>query len=70
MKINPVNRINVLISTHANKHRTYLYNEMWDLAKANGLGGEFGKDYISIKGMPEHLRKVLDELKIKFDILK
>ena len=65
-----VNRIDVLISTHANKHRTYLYNEMFDLTKEHKFGGTFGNDYITFSGMPEHLTKILDDLKIKFTRLK
>lgn len=44
-----VNRINVEISTLANKHRTYLYNEMFSLAKEHQIQGEFGNDFISLK---------------------
>lgn len=65
MKVNPVNRINVLISTHANKHKTYLYNEMWDFAKEHGLGGTFNNDYITISNMPENLLDKLKKLGIK-----
>ena len=65
MKINPVNRINVLISTHANKHKTYLYNEMWDFVKENKLGGSFGNDYITINSMPETLLDKLKKMGIK-----
>lgn len=61
-----VNRINILISTHANKHKTYLYNEMLDFARNNKLGGSFTNDYIQLNSMPENLIKVLKELKIKF----
>lgn len=61
-----VNRINVSISSLANKHRTYLYNEMFALAKEHQFGGSFGRDYIELTSMPENLTKVLDELKIKY----
>jgi dimeric dUTPase (all-alpha-NTP-PPase superfamily) len=61
-----VNRINVEISMLANKHRTYLYNEMFDSAKEHQIQGEFGNDFISLKSMPEGLLKVLEDLKIKF----
>lgn len=66
MKINPVNRINVLISTHANSHKHYLYNQMYDFAKEHKLGGTFGNDYITLHSMPETLTKILKEMKIKF----
>lgn len=59
-----INRIE--ISTLANKHRTYLYNEMFSLAKEHQIQGEFGNDFISLKSMPENLLKVLEDLKIKF----
>ena len=65
-KINPINRINVEISRLANKHRTYLYNEMFDLAKEHQIQGTFGNDYITLSSMPENLLKVLEDLKIKF----
>ena len=65
-----VNRINVEISTLENKHRTYLYNEMFNLAKEHQFGGQFGNDFITLNGMPENLVKVLEELKIKFRKLK
>ena len=61
-----VNRINVEISRLANKHRTYLYNEMFDLAKQHQIQGQFGNDYITLNSMPENLLKVLEDLKIKF----
>lgn len=63
-----VNRINVEISTLANKHRTYLYNEMFNLAKEHQIQGEFGNDFISLKSMPKNLLKVLKDLGIKFRI--
>ena len=61
-----VNRINVEISRLANKHRTYLYNEMFDLAKQHQIQGQFGNDFITLNSMPENLLKVLEDLKIKF----
>lgn len=61
-----VNRINIEINTHANKHRTYLYNEMFALAKEHQLQGTFGNDYITLSSMPEFLLKKLEELQIKF----
>lgn len=64
-----VNRINVLINTYANKHRAYLYNEMWDLANKYHSNGVFGNDYIQINSLPESALKILQELKIKFEKL-
>lgn len=64
-----IERINVLISTHANKHRPYLYNEMFSLAKEHQVQGRFGNDYIELSSMPKGLTKVLEDLKIKFSIL-
>lgn len=61
-----IQRINIEISTLANKHRTYLYNEMFDLAKQHQIQGTFGNDYITLSSMPENLLKVLEDLKIKF----
>lgn len=61
-----VNRINIEINTYANKHRTYLFNEMFALAKEHQIQGTFGNDYITLSSMPENLLKVLEELKIKF----
>lgn len=60
-----VNKINVLISIHANKHKHYLYNEMFTFAKENKLEGDYGHDYITIRDMPENLLKKLKELGIK-----
>ena len=65
-----VNRVNILINANANKHRTYLYNEMFDLAKQYQAGGNFGNDYIQINSLPETALKVLKELKIKFSKLR
>lgn len=65
-----VERINVLINRNANKHRTYLYNEMIGLMNQYKFGGEFGNDYITLKSMPSFLTKILDKLKIKFERLK
>ena len=64
-----VNRINILINRHANKHRTYLYNEMWDLVKEQHANGTFGNDYIKINSLPETATKILNDLKIKFERL-
>jgi len=61
-----VNRINIEISTLANKHKPYLYNEMFALAKEHQVQGEFGNDFISLNSMPESLLKVLDKLDIKY----
>jgi hypothetical protein len=61
-----VNRINIEINTHANKHKPYLYNEMFSLAKEHQFGGTFGNDYINLNGMPECLTKVLDEAKVVY----
>ena len=44
-----VNKINILLSTHANKSRYYFYNEMFDFAKQNKLQGQFGRDYFEIQ---------------------
>ena len=66
MKINKINRINIEISTLANKHRPYLYAEMFNLAKEHKIQGEFGNYFISLKSMPESLLKVLKDLNIKF----
>ena len=64
-----INRINILINTHANTHRTYLFNEMFDLAKKQHASGLFGRDYIKLSSLPETALKVLEELKIKFERL-
>lgn len=61
-----VNKINVEISILANKHRPYLYAEMFNLAKEHKIQGEFGRYFISLRSMPENLLKVLEDLKIKF----
>ena len=61
-----VNRINVEISTLANKDRPYLHYEMFNLAKEHQFQGTFGNDYITLQGMPEGLLKVLEDWKIKF----
>lgn len=63
-----VNRINVEINTLANKHRPYLYAEMFNLAKEHKIQGEFGRDFITLSDMPEGLCKVLDDKKIKYKI--
>ena len=63
-----INRINVEINTHLNKHRTYLYNEMFDLAKEHQISGRFGNDYINLEGLPVPLLKFLEKLQIKFKI--
>lgn len=65
-----VNRINIEISTLVNKHRPYLYNEMFSLAKEHQVQGAFGNDYINLNSMPENLLKVLDKLDIKYRKLK
>lgn len=66
MKVNRINRINIEISTLANKDRPYLHYEMFNLAKEHQIQGTFGNDYINLNSMPENLLKVLEDLKIKF----
>lgn len=61
-----VQRVNVIINRNVNKD-LYLYNKVYDFAKQNKVGGEFGRDYITLRGIPEPLLKVLDDLKVKFD---
>lgn len=64
MKVDKVT--NILISTHANKHKYYLYNECFDFAKEHGLTGGYGHDYITIEKVPENLLDKLKKLGIKF----
>jgi hypothetical protein len=66
VKINPINRINIEISTLANKDKPYLSYQMFNLAKEHQFGGQFGRDYITLQGMPETLLKLLNDWKIKF----
>lgn len=65
-RINPINRVNIEINTHWNKHRTYLYNEMFSFAKEHQISGRFGNDYIDLEGVPVPLLKFLEKLQIKF----
>lgn len=57
---------NIEVSVLANKERTYLYNEMMNLSRKYKLGGEFGNDYISLKGLSEEALKELKDKGIKF----
>ena len=63
-----VEKVNVSISTLANNGRTYLYNEMFSLAREHNCfyGSRFGSYFIEINNMPEKLLKELEEKKIKF----
>ena len=61
-----VNKINILLSTHANKSRYYFYNEMFDFAKQNKLQGQFGRDYFEIQGLTNKMVEDLEKKKIKF----
>lgn len=61
-----VNRIDISISALVNKERTYLYNEMFDLAKEHQVAGRFGNYYIELDNVPKVLLKKLKELGIKF----
>lgn len=63
-----INRIDIEINRHANKNRTYLYNEIFSLSREHNCfyGSEFGKDFITINNVPQILLKKLEELKIKF----
>ena len=63
MNIKPVN---IEVSVLANKERTYLYNEMMNLSRKYKLGGEFGNDYISLKGLSEEALKELKDKGVKF----
>lgn len=65
-----VNRIDVLVSTHANKQRTYLYNELFGLAKEHQVSGRFGNDYIELSSVPEPMISILDKLKIVYNKIK
>lgn len=57
---------NIEVSVLANKSHTYLYNEMMNLSRKYKLGGEFGNDYISLKGLSEEALKELKDKGIKF----
>lgn len=65
-----VNKIDVLVSTHANKQRTYLYNELFSLAKEHQVNGRFGNDYIELPDVPEPMISILDKLKIVYSKIK
>ena len=65
-----IQRVNLVIYSNENKHRKYLYNEMLDLMSKGKFGGEFRNDQIKLSSMPESLLKVLEDLKIKFEIKK
>ena len=60
-----VQRVNVIINRNVNKD-LYLYNKVYDFAKQNKVGGEFGRDYITLRGIPEDLLELLDKLNIKY----
>lgn len=62
-----VNRIDVVISTHANKNRTYLYEEMFGFAKEHKIQGRFGQDYFELESVPEEAIGLLEKMKIKFE---
>ena len=64
-----IGKINILLSTHANKSRYYFYNEMFDFAKRNKLQGQFGRDYFEIRGLTDKMIEELEKKKIKFDKL-
>lgn len=63
-----IHRVNVLINTAKNKHVKYLYNNCLDLMSKHYFGGEFRNEQIKLNAMPESVLKILEELKIKFDI--
>lgn len=63
-----VQRVNIIINRNVNKD-LYLYNKVYDFAKQNKVGGEFGRDYITLRSVPENLLKILDDLKVKFERL-
>ena len=65
-----IQRINVMIPANANLHRPFLYNEMYDFMKQNKLRCKFSNDSIEFSSIPERLVKGLEELKIKFEIIK
>lgn len=65
-----VSRLDVVIPTNLNKHRKYLCNEMLDLMNKNHFGGEFRNETIKLSSMPKQLLKILDDLKIKFEVKK
>lgn len=63
-----VNRINVLISTHANKHKTYLYNEMWNLIVKYKCGGIVTNESIKLNSISDEVLKDLKDLKINYEV--
>lgn len=63
-----VSRVNVVIPTANNKHRKYLYNEMFDLMNAHRFGGEFKNENIKLSSVPKSILEILDKLKIKYNI--
>ena len=63
-----IQRVNAVIPTAQNKHFKYLYNNCLDLMSKHHFGGEFKNDTIKLNSMPESVLRILQELKIKFDI--
>ena len=65
-----IDKINVEISNLSNKNNYYLYERMFSFAKEHKIQGEFGRDYITLRNMPESLLKFLEQWKIKFKRFK
>ena len=63
-----IQRVNAVIPTAQNKHVKYLCNHCLKLMSDYKFGGEFRNETIKLNAMPDSVLKILEELKIKFDI--
>lgn len=66
MKIQKINRIDVLIRRIENKHKPYLDNNIMKLMADYKFGGLYTKNFIQLNTAPETVTSVLDKLKIVF----
>ena len=62
-----VARIGITINPSNNTHKKFLYNEVLNFARKEGLGGEFRTEGIKLPSVPEPLLKFFEESKIVFE---
>ena len=63
-----IQRVNAVITTAQNKHVKYLCNHCLRLMSDYKFGGEFKNETIKLNAMPESVVKILEELKIRFEL--
>ena len=62
--------IRISAYSNANKKHPFLYNEVLDIVRKEKIGANFHTKKIVLPSPPQTVLKKLDDLKIKYEIIK